>query len=379
VLRVAISTVGRPADHPRVWSGIGAALVTALRARDDVDVVIVPPPAPRLHWLGRFVSFASKRAPGEHKIMWETERLIVRRMTAAMLASVANEADLDAVICLGWMPLVPPNANQRVWCFNDSTYAQRVDASPHWSHLGRHTRRALVKNEQAMLRSVYELIMASRWAGDDAVQRYGVDPSHVHIVPFGANLATVPKLDRTPPSPNQVRLMACGVEWERKGMDIAVKTADTLRSRGVEATLDVVGVQPPDETWHRPYVTYHGFLAKSEPAQLARLHELYRATDVFLFPTRDEPFGIVPVEAAVFSVPSVVPRRNALPEIVEDGVTGLLVPADGNEEAYADKVVELCASPDRYRAMSQAARAAFEQRLNWDHSAGLLVELLRNH
>ena len=377
MLRVAISTVGRVADDHRVWSGTPAGFVAALRARDDVEVVLLPPPAPRLHWLGRFASFVSKRAPGDRKVMWETEPAIVAAMTKAMLRVGHERGEVDAIIAVGWMPLVPSSHTPPVVCFNDSTYAQRVDASPHWSHLSRRTRRRLEEVEGRLLRSVDHVVMASRWAANDARTRYGLDPARTHVVPIGANISAPQRVDRAAPDPARIRLLATGVEWQRKGMDIAVRTAEALRARGVDARLDVVGVEPPDDTWRREYVTYHGFLRKSDAGEAARLNDLYRSADVFVFPTRDEPYGVVPAEAAAFSLPVVAPRHNALPEIVEDGVTGILVPAGADADAYADAAIAITSDPRRYEQMSSAGRDAFESRLTWDRSAARFVELLR--
>ena len=79
--------------------------------------------------------------------------------------------------------------------------------------------------------------------------------------------------------------------------------------------------------------------------------DLMAAFDVLAVPSRWEGFGLVTLEAMARSVPVVASRVSALPEIVADGETGLLVlPDDPN--ALADALAALLADPDRARALA---------------------------
>lgn len=346
-----------------------------MRAGHRVEPVLLDPPAPRLHHAGRVLSAATKRLPGEHKVNWEVEPAITRRMTLAMIRQAGVAAPGDVVMAVGWLPFLKATDGARVAYYNDSVYAQRLDASPHWSGLGRRSRRLLERSEGEAIRNVSAVIMASRWAADDATARYGLDPARVHVVPLAANIPTPDEIERSAPT-GAIRLLATGVEWHRKGMDIAVQTVDELRSHGRDASLDVVGVMPPDDTWRRDHVRYHGFLSKADPAQAAELLDLYAQADVFLFPTRDEPYGIVPIEAGAYSLPVVAPALNALPEIVQDGVTGVLVPPAAGPAAYAEAVDAICSDAARYERMARAGRAAHVERLNWAHAVDLFADIL---
>jgi glycosyltransferase involved in cell wall biosynthesis len=56
--------------------------------------------------------------------------------------------------------------------------------------------------------------------------------------------------------------------------------------------------------------------------------DLWRRADLFVMPTRSEAFGMVFQEAAAAGVPTIATAINAIPEIVEDGTTGLLIKPD---------------------------------------------------
>jgi glycosyltransferase involved in cell wall biosynthesis len=85
-------------------------------------------------------------------------------------------------------------------------------------------------------------------------------------------------------------------------------------------------------------------------------NELQHA-DIFLFPTRFESFGIAMAEALSCGTPVVASACSAIPEVVDDGITGVLCPVD-DVEAFAAAVHSLAADPERLRRMSSAARSA---------------------
>jgi glycosyltransferase involved in cell wall biosynthesis len=86
-----------------------------------------------------------------------------------------------------------------------------------------------------------------------------------------------------------------------------------------------------------------------------QLADLYRRASVFVMPSFYETFGISVIEAMAFGLPVVATRTGGLPEVVDDGVTGILVPA-GDAEALADALIRLLRDPDLRRRMGQAGQ-----------------------
>ena len=97
---------------------------------------------------------------------------------------------------------------------------------------------------------------------------------------------------------------------------------------------------------------------------------------MFALPTLREAFGLAFVEAMAFGLPVVGSRIEAMPEIVVDGETGLLVPPR-DPAALAGALSALLADPARARRMGEAGRARVAERFGWDRAIGRMLDVLR--
>lgn len=93
----------------------------------------------------------------------------------------------------------------------------------------------------------------------------------------------------------------------------------------------------------------------------AEVPSVFARADVFLSPSRAEGFGMVNVEAHGHGLPVISSRLGAIPEVVEDGGTGLLAPP-GDVDALAAAMRRLGADPELRLRMGRAARARFVER-----------------
>ena len=109
-------------------------------------------------------------------------------------------------------------------------------------------------------------------------------------------------------------------------------------------------------------VHFAGFLTNEDRDRL------YHAADLAIFPSLYEPFGIVALEALANACPLIVSDAGGLAEVVQHGVTGLVVPAD-NPGALADAVTAALSRPDMARARAAAALREIREYYTWPRIA----------
>ncbi len=98
------------------------------------------------------------------------------------------------------------------------------------------------------------------------------------------------------------------------------------------------------------------FLGKKD-----EVHNLLPLVDLLLMPSKLEAFGLVALEAAACRVPTISTRQGGVPELIEDGVNGRLLPV-GDVDAMAEASIELLRDPARLGEMAIAARRTAQQK-----------------
>lgn len=161
----------------------------------------------------------------------------------------------------------------------------------------------------------------------------------------------------------------------RNGLDTLLDALTQLR--GERNLYVVIGGSGPERGEIETVIRREGLtnvkLTGFVPDDL--LPDYYRAADVFVLPTRTaEGFGLVLTEAAASGVPSITTDSGAPREIIDDGITGLLVPP-ASADALARAIATLAKSPDTAAAMGRAA-LSMSSRFTWDRSIDALEQVL---
>lgn len=107
------------------------------------------------------------------------------------------------------------------------------------------------------------------------------------------------------------------------------------------------------------------------------LSNIYRGIDIACAPsTVSESFGLSAAEPGFFGIPAIVSNLGGLPEVVEDGVTGIIVPVN-NSEALADALRELLIDPAKRKQFGDAARDRVNRLFSVQKNAARMESLLK--
>lgn len=217
-------------------------------------------------------------------------------------------------------------------------------------------------------------------ASRDRLVSVGLDPSRVHVIPYGVEVPEEPvaRAER-----QGIRCLAVGRMVPKKG---PVLTLDAFR-RAVSARpnlhLDFVGagpLLPAAQQFVRCFsmescVTLHGARSNHDVRQMMREADIFIQHSITASDGNQEGLPVAILEAMANGLPVVSTRHAGIPEAVTDGVSGYLVD-EGDSVAMADRIIALAGDPGMRKAMGEAGWRAAAANYAWDQERARLRELL---
>lgn len=198
---------------------------------------------------------------------------------------------------------------------------------------------------RASFAAARHLVTWSEWAKDGLIKEYDVPAEKITVIPPGVNTTDWTRPAGMLRNDGPVKILFVGGDLERKGGFLMIAAFRELRALGAElhiATRDPV----PDE----PGIIVHHGLQPNTP----ELKRLYHESDIFCLPTLGDCLPMVLSEASAAGLPSVTTQLAAIPEVVRDGETGLLVPV-GDGAALKDALKQLIEDAELRRRLGAAA------------------------
>jgi glycosyltransferase involved in cell wall biosynthesis len=264
----------------------------------------------------------------------------------------------------------------------DASFAGMNDFYASFSRLHGGSVREGYAADQATLDRAALSIYSSDWAAETVRRGYRIDPKRLHVVRFGANLTNVPTTAEIDGVIRQrergvCRLLLIGVDWKRKGVDLAVSTLSELERLGIPARLTIIGCQPTSAMVLPPNVEVLGFVSKTTQEGRDLIERHLRESHLFFLPSRAEAYGLVFCEASAFGLPCIATDVGGVGAIVENGVNGWLLAPEAPPSAYAERIQATWQNPDSYERTARNGRRLYDERLNWDTATAEVVDLMR--
>jgi colanic acid/amylovoran biosynthesis glycosyltransferase len=216
----------------------------------------------------------------------------------------------------------------------------------------------------------------------------GAPPERVMVHRTGIDLRRWPYRERPTAVEGRLRMVSVGRLVEKKGVEYALRALRILLDRGLDVEYRILGDGPLrdrltariGELGLERRVTLQGRSHQEGVRAGLDQSDVLVAASVTAADGDEEGIPNVLKEAMASGMPVVATRHAGIPELVEDRVSGLLVP-ERDERALADALHRLAAEPGLQPAMGRAGRAMVEREydihsLN-DRLAGLLEHLIR--
>lgn len=208
------------------------------------------------------------------------------------------------------------------------------------------------------------------------VKKY-VDKQNAYYCPNGIPDVAFEKVEK---KANQIpQLLFLSNLIKSKGVFILIDALKILKNKKINFHCNFVGgegdissqqlKQKISELNLEDLITYHGKQFGDNK------YKLFSISDIFLFPTFYEAFGLVNLEAMMFKLPVISTNEGAIPEIIDDNETGYLVEKQDSVD-LANKIQQLIENPTLRKRMGENGRRKFINDYTLDQFEKNMTEIL---
>lgn len=206
------------------------------------------------------------------------------------------------------------------------------------------------------------------------------DPRPVHVLYHGTELARFSMVNRRAQAG---RIVSVGRLVEKKGHSVLLSAVGILRDRGVVCRLDLYGGGPLRVALTEQIarlgledrVSVHGARQQDEIITAYQAAACFALASVVTGDGDRDGIPNVLVEAMACGVPVISTRISGIPELIEDGVDGLLVPP-GDARALADALQRVLEEPELAGSLALAGRHKVERRFDLAANTSRMRSLL---
>lgn len=203
---------------------------------------------------------------------------------------------------------------------------------------------------------------------------YNLDSDRTAYIPNGVEPRFF--LPRRYESTGPLKLLYAGTWLDQRGIFYLRDALERLSEQMPGLTMTFAGCACPPEVVREFFGSKLASTVVVQPVVPSdRMQELFASHDIFLFPSLMEGLPSVLLEAMASGMPVITAETCGMPDVVEDGFNGLLVPP-ADARAIEEAVLRLAASSELRQSLGQAAQHTMA-RYTWERSALMLEKLFR--
>lgn len=295
-----------------------------------------------------------------------------------------NESDADFVFAFGTNPVAYLETSKPIFIIADFTFNNLLNSYNEYQNLPKHFIEQTHLLEKLAFTKAKKIFLSSKYAIDDAINFYNVDPKKLVQVPLGANIDNYPseieinsiiqqKLDQP------LNLLMIGKHWHRKGLDIGIEIFNKVRKHIANPNLTIIGCKPPKSN-SEPGIEIIENINKANKSELKLLEKILKKTHIFLFPSRAEAFGHVVSEANAFGIPVIANNVGGIPSAIDDGLNGFLFDLNNVNgiEFAVNKIIQLYNNKRVYKELSLNSYRVYSSKLNWNSIVQAIIIEIEN-
>jgi UDP-glucose:(heptosyl)LPS alpha-1,3-glucosyltransferase len=240
--------------------------------------------------------------------------------------------------------------------------------------------KATLAFEKYNLKKAKHIIAMSKAVKESIIECYGIPAENITVIydgvslkqfdvekkrAFRAEIRNLYGIDE-----KEVLLLFAGNPFSRKGLEFLIRALPSFSGRRIRLLVLGKGDISPymkiaEELGVAGKIVYAGFTTE--------IHKYFAASDIFVFPTLYEPFGLVITEAMASGLPVVTSACAGAAELIEDGKEGLLLKDPKDSRELVEKI-KLLFNKEAAQRMGVAARKKAEQ-YTWERTAKEMLKV----
>jgi glycosyltransferase involved in cell wall biosynthesis len=222
-----------------------------------------------------------------------------------------------------------------------------------------------------------EIILHGEKLKKNMMRQYNIPEKRVHVISIGEHeVAPFKKYGRKDIKENRNLILFFGRIWEYKGLEYLIKAEPIITKEVPGTKIIIAGTGEDFKKYENMMVNQDNFIIHNYRISYKNGADLFQRCSVVVLPYIEASQSGVILTAYGFKKPVVVTNVGAIPEIVDDGVTGFIVPPK-NPEVLAEAIVKLLKDGDLRREMGKNAYKKLKTDLSWDNIAEKTVKVYK--
>ena len=220
-----------------------------------------------------------------------------------------------------------------------------------------------------------EIIVHGEKLKKQMVEKSNKSVNNVHVLPRGVN-SIYRRLLKSEVEEEDNSILFFGRIWEYKGLRYLIEAEPLITAKVPTAKILIAGTGEDFGKYTRMMVHKEKFIIHNRVIPSNMVGQLFQKASVVVVPYIEaSQSGIVPL-AYAFKKPVVATDVGSIPEVVEDGKTGYIVPPK-NPEKLAEAIIALLRDKKKRREMGENGYKKTEGELSWDNIATKTIEIYK--
>lgn len=285
-------------------------------------------------------------------------------------ARVASTEQFDVIHAHDWMTAPAGMEAKRVSGKPLVIHAHALE----FDRSGEHVNQKVYDIERAGFEAADRIVAVSHFTKDTIVKRYSIDPAKITVVHNAVSKERRLGQMRIEKPFKEKLVLFLGRITFQKGPDYFVEAAAKVLKKNPDVRFAMAGsgdmfprmVERMAELRMADKFHFLGFVRGAD------VERIYAMSDLYIMPSVSEPFGITPLEAMVYDVPSIVSKQSGVAEIMEDAVKIDFWDVD----RLAFEILDILGNEERAAKLIESGRRTLKK-VQWELAAENVLAVYR--